>query len=85
MNKTYRAVKDKYSWLNMRQEIEGYVKQSKSCQVNKILRPRGKVPMEITTSSHQPLEKCYIDIVGPLTDSREISIYLLSRTNSANF
>jgi hypothetical protein len=54
MNKTYRAIKEKNALPNMRQEIEGYVKWCKSCQVNKILRKRGKVPMEITTTTHQP-------------------------------
>jgi hypothetical protein len=55
MNKTYKAIKEKYSWPNMKQEIEGYVNRCKSCQVNKILRPRRKVPMENTT--RQPLKK----------------------------
>jgi hypothetical protein len=82
MNKTYRAIKNKYSWPNMKREIENYIKQCKSCQVNKILRPRGKVPMEITTTAHQPFEKCCLDIVGPLQEHREeINTYLPSKTN----
>jgi hypothetical protein len=71
MNKTYRAIKNKYSWPNMKREIENYIKQCKSCQVNKILRPHGKVPMEITTTAHQPLKKCCLDIVGPLNTERK--------------
>lgn len=45
MNKTYRAMSSRYTWPKMRREIEGYVKQCKSCQTNKILTPRHKVPM----------------------------------------
>jgi hypothetical protein len=40
MNKTFRAFKSRYSWPNMWQEIEEYVKQCKSCQVNKTLKPK---------------------------------------------
>jgi hypothetical protein len=39
MNKTFRAVKSRYTWLNMRRDVEGYVKQCKSCQVDKTLKP----------------------------------------------
>jgi hypothetical protein len=85
MNKMYRAIKDKYSWSNMRQEIEDYIKRCKSCRVNKILRPRGKVSMEITTTAHQPFEKCCLNIVGPLTETQKGNKYILSRKNSANF
>jgi hypothetical protein len=35
----------------MKQGIEDYVKQCRSCQINKILGPRGKAPMEITTTA----------------------------------
>jgi hypothetical protein len=45
MNKTFRAIKSRYSWPNMRREIEECVKQCKSCQVNKTLKPKRKAPM----------------------------------------
>jgi hypothetical protein len=66
MNKTYRAIRAQYHWPNMKQEIEAYVKHCKSCQVNKVLTPRRKVPMEITTKAEHRFEKCYMDVVGPL-------------------
>jgi hypothetical protein len=78
MNKTYKAIKDSYSWPNMKQEIEDYIIRCKSCQVNKLLRPRGKVPMEITTTAHQPFEKCCLDIVGPLTETQSGNKYILT-------
>ena len=34
MNRTLRAIKAKYSWPNMRKDVENYVKQCRSCQVN---------------------------------------------------
>jgi hypothetical protein len=36
MKKTFRANKSQYPWPNMRREVEEYVKQCRSCQVNKI-------------------------------------------------
>ena len=47
MSKTYRAISSRYTWPKMRQEIEEYVRQCKSCQTNKILTPRNKVPMQV--------------------------------------
>ena len=78
MNKTFRAIKSQYSWPNMRREIEEYVKQCKSCQVNKTLQPRQKVPMEITSTANHPLEKCFLDVVGPLPVSEAGNRYVLT-------
>jgi hypothetical protein len=55
MNRTYQAVETNHSWPKMKQEIEEYVKQCKSCQKNKMLGPKGKAPMEITTTAKHPL------------------------------
>jgi hypothetical protein len=65
MNKAFQAIKSKYIWPNMRQDIEEYVKQCKSCQVNKTLKPKRKAPMEIMSTANHPFDKCYLDIVGP--------------------
>ena len=59
MNSTLQAIKARYTWPNMRRDVERYVKQCKSCQVNKVLGPRRKVPMEITSTAAHPFEKCY--------------------------
>jgi hypothetical protein len=40
MNKTYSAIREKYSWPKVKQEIENYVRRC--CQVNKVLGPQGK-------------------------------------------
>jgi hypothetical protein len=66
MNKMYRAIKLHYRWPNMKREVEEYVKQCRSCQVNKILTPKHKAPMEITTAAKNAFEKCYLDVIGLL-------------------
>jgi hypothetical protein len=73
MNKTYRAINAQYIWPNMRREVEEYVKKCRSCQVNKMLAPKHKAPMEITTTAEHPFDKCYLDIVGPLPVTRGTS------------
>jgi hypothetical protein len=78
MNRTYKAIKENYSWPNMKQEIEEYIKRCRSCQINKVLGPRGKAPMEITTTAQQPFEKCCLDIVGPLTETQAGNKYILT-------
>ncbi|XP_062701336.1 uncharacterized protein LOC134285160 [Aedes albopictus] len=51
-----------FKWENMRRDIENYVKQCDSCQKNKI-SAANKIPMKITTTSTEPFEKIFMDIV----------------------
>ncbi|KAJ8873218.1 hypothetical protein PR048_026851, partial [Dryococelus australis] len=51
----------------MKRDIEEYVRQCKSWQTNKLLRPKTKVPVDITTTASKLFEKTVLDIVGPLT------------------
>jgi hypothetical protein len=47
-------------------------------QVNKTLKPKRKVPMEITSTANHPFDKCYLDIVGPLPPSATGNRYILT-------
>jgi hypothetical protein len=78
MNKTYKVIKAQYSWVNMRREIENYVKKCRSCQVNKLLKPRKKAPMEITTTAEVPFERCSLDILGPMPETEQGNRYILT-------
>jgi len=78
MNKTYRAIKSQYFWPNMRREFEEYLKECRSCQVNKMLTPKHKAPIEITTIAEHPFDKCYLDIVGPLPVTQGNNKYILT-------
>ena len=78
MNKTVWAIKSRYTWPNMRQDIEENVKQCKSCQVNKMLKPKRKAPTEITSTANYPFDKCFLDIVGPLPPSAMGNRYILT-------
>jgi hypothetical protein len=78
MNGTYRVIKSVYSWPYMTRDIEAYVKQCKSCQVNKTLKPKKRVPMELTSTADHPFDNCYLDILGPLPLSAEGNKYILT-------
>jgi hypothetical protein len=78
MKKTFRAIKSRYTWPNMRRDIEEYVKQCKSCQVNRTLKPKWKAPMEITSNPNHPFDKCYQDTAGPLPPSAMGNRYILT-------
>ena len=68
----------------MREEVEDYVNRCAKCQLNKTLRPRGKAPMEITTTAKQPFERCALDIVGPLTETALGNKYILTFQDDLN-
>jgi len=61
----------------MIKEVEEYVKKCAKCQLYKTLRPKGKAPMEITTTARHPFEKCALDIVGPMTETMSGNKYIL--------
>jgi hypothetical protein len=76
MNKTYEATKRYYKWPNMKNEVAEYVKKCAKCQLNKVLRPKRKAPMEITTTARHPFEKCALDIVGAMTEKMSGNKYI---------
>ena len=77
MTKTYEAITRHYRWTKMKGEVEEYVKKWTKCQ----LRPKGKAPMEITTTAEHPFERCALDIVGPLTETASRNKYILTFLN----
>jgi hypothetical protein len=76
-HRTIREIRKRYSWPNMKREIEGYVKKCQSCQVKKNTGTPKKGPLEITTA-RRPFEKCAIDIVGTTTETKKGNRYILT-------
>ncbi|XP_045783688.1 uncharacterized protein LOC123879838 [Maniola jurtina] len=72
-------IKERYSWKNMRSDIENYVRKCTQCQSNKALRQINRAPMQITSTSTAPFERISLDIVGPLPEAGRISLkYILT-------
>jgi hypothetical protein len=55
----------------MKKELEEYVNKCDSCQVNKLLSPRKSAPMESTITADHSSEKSYVDIIGPLPETKK--------------
>lgn len=64
-------IKPQFWWKNMRQDIEDYVKNCRSCQINKPLRQTNRAPMIVTSTATRPNEKIFLDLVGPLPETHE--------------
>lgn len=78
VTRTYKRIKSRFVWKNMKRDIKQYVRNCKSCQINKVSRRKTKVPMEITTTSKSAFEKVFLDIVGPLPMSESGMKYILT-------
>jgi hypothetical protein len=52
----------------MKREVRKYVKICEKWQMKKLIRPRRKAPMEITTTASQPTEECAFATAGPLVE-----------------
>jgi hypothetical protein len=62
INKTYEAIKRHYQWPNMKGKVEEYVKRCTTFHLNKTLRPKGKAPMEVTTTAEHTFERLALDM-----------------------
>ena len=78
MNRTFKEIRRKYEWPNMKRDIEKYVRSCKSCQMNKNLSLQHKASMEITTTARRPFERCALDIVVPTAVTNRGNRYILT-------
>ena len=77
-HRMFKRIREKYRWPKMRQDIKNYIKNCKSCQVNKTSRRKNKAPMEITSTSRQPFERLALDICGPFPITEEGNRFVLT-------
>jgi transposase InsO family protein len=74
---TYNRLKKFYSWNRMKDYVEKFIRNCKDCQLNKrTVKP--PIPLKLTSSSSFAFETVAIDIMGPLTQSRNGNLYLLT-------
>ena len=77
IKRTTNRIKLKYNWEGMHKDIEEYIQKCSTCQKNKLGR-KNRAPMEITDTPRDPFEKVALDIVGPLTESNQGNMYILT-------
>jgi len=78
MNRIFERIKLYTSWPGMKQEIENYVRQCETCQMNKLTRRKSKLPLQIANTPEVFWQNCSFNIVGPLTQTLENNKYLLT-------
>ena len=78
INKTVKRIKSQFIWKGMKSDVKKYIRNCTSCQVNKVSNRHIKQPMAITSTSSQPFEKIFLDIVGPLPTTLSNNIYILT-------
>jgi hypothetical protein len=83
MNKTYKRLKQYISWEGMKEDVETFIKKCEKCQKKKLTQYHTRqyhtrMPLTLTYTPSVVFEKCIIDIVGPLSPSREGNRYILT-------
>lgn len=66
VTKTYKRIRERFYWPNLKDEVTEYVRTCPECQLHKLTRIKTREPMIITDTPSEPFDKISIDTVGPL-------------------
>jgi hypothetical protein len=78
VQRTLERIKLYIMWPGIEEDVTKYVKQCKTCQLNKETHSKIKLPLAITDTQTTPWDKIYLDIVGPLTITENGNKYILT-------
>lgn len=76
--KTYRRIRERYYWTDMKREIDNAIRHCGSCQKQKLVRIKTRQPMVITDTPSEPFYKVALDTVGPLPPTPSGNKYILT-------
>jgi hypothetical protein len=82
IQRTIEHIKLYTSWPNLDQDVTQYIKECKTCQLNKETRQNIKLPLTLTDTKTTPWEKIYSDIVGSLPVTESGMKYVLTRQDN---
>jgi len=77
VSRTVKRLRQWVQWKGMKKEVRNYINNCKPCRINKE-KWKSKQPLVITTTSSRAFERVALDIVGPLTKSRNDYMYILT-------
>jgi hypothetical protein len=71
IQRTIERIKLYISWPGLEQDVTQYVKECKTCQINKETSSSIKLPLTVTDIKNIKWEKVYLDIAGllPMTET----------------
>jgi len=78
ITKTYNRIKQRYSWPNMREDINRYVQSCRPCQLKKLVRNKTRQPMVLTDTPDLAFDKIAMDVMGPLPTTSSGNMYILT-------
>ncbi|KAL4136285.1 hypothetical protein QTP88_007833 [Uroleucon formosanum] len=78
IHRTIKKMKTQFNWRGLKEDVIEYIKNCESCQKGKVANKKVKQPMLITSTSSEPFEKIFLDIVGPLVTTLSGNTYILT-------
>jgi hypothetical protein len=78
VKQTIRRIRDNFNWVNIKSDVKDFIKTCEVRQKNKTRNSTVKQPMVITSTSSEPFEKIFLDIVGPLPNTFNGNKYILT-------
>lgn len=78
MNKTYRRIKQNYYWPSLKNYIQNFIRNCRSCQTRKLVRQKTKQPMTLKETPEGAVDKVSMDIAGPMPSSELGNNYILT-------
>ncbi|KAL4152823.1 hypothetical protein QTP88_000656 [Uroleucon formosanum] len=78
IHRTIKKIKTQFNWRGLKEDVIEYIKNCESCQKGKVTNKKVKQPMLITSTSSEPFEKIFLDIVGPIVTTLLGNTYILT-------
>ena len=78
ITKTFKLIRSRFVWPEMRADIMSFIKTCLSCQKKKLVRIKTLQPMIITDTPADAFDKVALDVVGPLPLTPDGKRYVLT-------
>lgn len=78
ITKTYLRIKQRYTWRNMKQDTQEFIRNCRQCQVQKLVRKKTRQPMILTDTPGRAFDKVALDILGPFKRTPQGNSYVLT-------
>lgn len=78
VTKTFRLIRNRFVWPEMKKDVENFVRTCISCQRQKLVRIKTRQPMVITDTPADAFDKVSMDLVGPLPITPDGNQYILT-------
>jgi len=78
INQTLKRIQTQFNWEGLADDVKEFASKCPSCQIHKTCNWNIKQPMIISTTTMEPFEKVFIDVVGPLPRTYNNNVYTLT-------